>query len=230
MIDLLLSQMAENIASNNWFAPFVCFLAGFLTSLTPCSLSVIPLIIGFVKGSGTNDIKRAFRLSAVFSLGMALSFTALGAIAATLGKFLGSANRYFYLFLGILMLLMALQTWEIYTFIPATYLTGKNKRKGYLGALISGLLGGLFSSACATPVLIVLLSMVARSANPALGVLYLFLFSAGHCIVIIAAGTSTGFVGKITSNPSYGAFSNVLKIALGMVMLLMGLYMLYLFF
>jgi len=230
MIDIWLSQIALTLSTKGWLTPFICFLAGFLTSLTPCSLSVIPLVIGFVKGSETNDVKRAFRLSAVFSLGMAISFTALGATAAILGKFIGAANRYFYLVIGILMLLMALQTWEIYTFIPATYLTGKNKHKGYLGAIISGLLGGLFSSACATPVLVVLLSMVARSANPAMGVLYLFMFSAGHCIIIIAAGTSTGFVGKITSSPSYGAFSNILKALLGVIMLFMGLYMLYLFF
>ena len=53
---------------------------------TPCSLSTIPLIIGYVGGTGAQETKKAFKLSLVFALGMAITFTTLGAIAALIGR------------------------------------------------------------------------------------------------------------------------------------------------
>ncbi|HCX61362.1 MAG TPA: hypothetical protein DHU59_02880 [Clostridiales bacterium] len=128
------------------------------------------------------------------------------------------------------MVLMALQTWEIYDFIPATYLIGKNTKKGYMGAFIPGILGGIFSSPCATPVLVVLLAIVASEGSVIWGVFLLLLYSLGHSILVIIAGTSMGFVQRLTSNDKYGAVSKYLKIVMGGIILLIALYMFYLGF
>lgn len=134
----MLNQWLENfsilIEQSIWIAPLIALLAGILTSITPCALSSVPLVIGYVGGTGGNDIKRAFRLSLVFSLGMAITFTLLGVTASLLGKLVGTSSPFWFLGLGVLMLLMALQTFEIYEFIPATYLISKNNKKGYCGA------------------------------------------------------------------------------------------------
>lgn len=58
MIDTWLSQIAEMIGRNLWFAPLLALLAGILTSVTPCSLSSVPLIIGYVGGIGEKIPKR----------------------------------------------------------------------------------------------------------------------------------------------------------------------------
>jgi len=205
-------------------------MAGILTSVTPCSLSTLPLIIGYVGGTGNDNPKKAFRLSLVFASGMAITFTALGTAASLLGRLIGTSGRWWYIALGVLMVLMALQTWEIYNFIPSTYLTGKSTKKGYIGALIAGILGGLFSSPCATPVLVVLLGIVAKKGSIAWGVLLLLLYSIGNSVLILITGTSVAFIKRITSGSKYGTFSKILKIVMGSLILLIGFYMFYLGF
>lgn len=230
MINEWLETLSSLISLNIWLAPLLALLAGVLTSVTPCALSSVPLVIGYVGGTRSNDPKRAFRLSLTFALGMAITFTLLGTIASILGRLIGTSSRWWYVFLGVLMLLMALQTWEVYSFIPSTYLNSKSTRKGYLGALIAGVLGGVFSSPCATPVLVVLLGIVARSGNVVWGILLLLLYSIGHSLLVLIAGTSIGFVNRLTSNNEYGVFSNILKHVMGGAILLIAFYMFYLGF
>jgi len=230
MINQLLETLSTLIDESFWLAPLLALLAGVLTSVTPCALSSVPLVIGYVGGTGNKDTKKAFRLSLTFALGMAVTFTVLGTAASLLGKLMGTSSKWWYIALGILMVLMALQTWEVYNFIPSTYLTSKTTKKGYVGALVAGILGGMFSSPCATPVLVVLLGIVARSGNVAWGVLLLLLYSIGHSVLVLVAGTSVGFVKKVTSSGKYGLLSKVLKIAMGGIILLIAFYMFYLGF
>lgn len=229
-MDALLVNLSELIASNALIAPFIALLAGLLTSVTPCALSSVPLVIGYVGGTGGRDTRRAFMLSCTFSVGMAITFTVLGTAASLMGRLMSMSSSWWYIVLGVLMLLMALQTWEVYDFIPSTYLTTKNTKKGYLGALLAGVLGGVFSSPCATPVLVVLLALVAKSGNMGWGVLLLLLYSIGHSVLVIAAGTSVGFVSKLTTSDRYGAFSKILKLMMGAVICAIALYMFYLGF
>lgn len=230
MIDEWLDSLSLLIVENSWISPLLALLAGVLTSVTPCALSSVPLVIGYVGGTSGNEPKRAFRLSLTFALGMALTFTALGTMASLLGKLIGTSGRWWYFVLGVLMVLMALQTWEIFQFIPSTYLTSHNTRKGYAGALIAGILGGIFSSPCATPVLVVLLGLVARSGNVTWGIMLLLCYSIGHSVLVLVAGTSIGFVRKIAVSPQYGRFSSALKIIMGTAILGIALYMFYLSF
>lgn len=230
MINNLLQSFGEIIQNNIWIAPLVALMAGILTSVTPCALSSVPLVIGYVGGTSDNNTKRAFKLSLTFSLGMAITFTLLGTIASLAGKLMGSSASWWYIVLGVLMVLMALQTFGIYEFIPSSYLISKNTRKGYVGALIAGILGGVFSSPCATPVLIVLLGMVAKSGNVLWGIFLLLLYSVGHSVLVLIAGTSVGFVKKLTSSEKYGAFSVILKYIMGIAILIIGFYMFYLGF
>ena len=230
MINQWLDALSKLISDSFYLAPFIALMAGVLTSVTPCALSSVPLVIGYVGGTGNNDTKRAFKLSLVFAMGIAVTFTILGTIASTLGKLMGTSSFWWYIALGILMVLMALQMWEVYNFIPSTYIKSKNMKKGYIGAFVAGMLGGLFSSPCATPVLVVLLSIVAKEGNIARGLLLLLLYSIGHSVLVIVAGTSMAFVTKLTTSNKYGIFSTVLKYFMGLAILLIGFYMFYLGF
>ena len=230
MINQWLDLLSTLISKSIWVAPVLALLAGLLTSLTPCSLSSVPLVIGYVGGTGNNDPKKAFRLSLTFAAGSAVTFTTLGVVSSLVGKLMGTSSSWWYLLLGVLMVLMALQIWEIYNFIPSTYLIAKNTRRGYIGAFIAGILGGLFSSPCATPVLITLLAVVAERGSLLWGILLLLLYSIGHSALVLVAGTSIGFVTSMTSSNRYGAFSKVLRIVMGSVILLIGFYMFYIGF
>ena len=230
MIENWLDSLSSMIGQTPWLAPLLALFAGVLTSVTPCALSNVPLVIGYVGGTGQKDTRRAFWLSLTFSAGTAVTFTVLGVVASAAGKLMGTSAGWWNILLGVLMVLMALQTWEVFQFIPSTYLTSRNTKKGYAGAMIAGILGGIFSSPCATPVLVVLLGLVARSGNVTWGILLLLCYSIGHSVLVLAAGTSIGFVRKITASPRYGRFSAALKIIMGTAILAIALYMFYLSF
>lgn len=229
MIDTWLSQISAQINQNMWLAPLLALFAGVLTSFTPCSLSSIPLVIAYVGGIGVEP-KKALRLSLVFALGAAITFTVLGVVAASIGQLLGTGAKWWYIVLGILMVLMALQTWEVVQIIPSTYLTGKSKRRGYAGAMIIGMLGGLFSSPCATPVLIALLAIAAGSGNLLWGAFLMLVYGVGHGALAVLAGSSIGVVNRLVQSERYGALSRILKIVMGVLILMIGLYLFYLGF
>ena len=225
-----LDSISAAISANMWFAPLLALVAGILTSFTPCALTSVPLVIGYVGGRGERDPKKAFALSVVFSVGMAVTFTALGIAASLLGRLMQGTGSWWYILLGFLMLLMALQTWEIFNFIPSSYAMSKNPRRGFLGAFTAGVLGGFFSSPCATPVIVVLLAMVAKEGSLAWGILLLLLYSLGHSFLVLIAGTSVGFVQKLSANEKYGMASKILKIVMGLMIMLISFYMFYLGF
>lgn len=226
----ILEHLSNLITESFWLAPILAFLAGILTSVTPCSLSSIPLIICYVGGTGQRDPEKAFWLSVTFAGGAAVTFTVLGVIASLAGRLLGTSASWWYIILGFLMILMALQTWGIFEIIPSSYLVSKNTKKGFAGAFITGILGGIFSSPCSTPVLIALLAIVAGKGNILWGILLLLLYSVGHGILAVIAGTSIGFVHKLSSSDKYGKASNILKIVMGALILLIGFYMFYIGF
>jgi len=230
VINSILENISTMINESIWLAPILAVIAGIFTSLTPCALSSLPLVIGYVGGTKENNTKEAFKLSLTFAIGSAVTFTTLGTIASSAGKLIGISGKWWYIGLGILMILMALQTWELYNFIPSTYMISKNKKRRYAGAFLAGILGGIFSSPCGTPVLIALLAIVAGKGNIMWGMLLLLLYSFGHGILALFAGTSVGFVQKLSTNKNYSIFSKTLKLVMGSIILLIGFYMFYLGF
>lgn len=226
----MLESLSELMVNTIWLAPVLALLAGVLTSFMPCSLSGIPLVIGYVGGTSQNDTRKAFSLSLTFALGTAVVFTLLGVVASLAGRLMGAAYSWWYIVLGILMVLMALQTWEIFEIIPSSYLISKNKSRGYLGAFISGTLAGLFASPCSTPVLIALLAIVAGKGQIVWGLFLLLLYAVGHGMLSVIAGTSVGFVQKVSASKKYGKISNLFKIVMGFLILFIGFYMFYLGF
>ena len=230
MVDAWLNQIAALINSNMWLAPLLALLAGVLTAFTPCSLSSVPLIISYVGGAGARDTRRAFLYSATFSLGSTITFITLGIIVTSVGGLFGYAPSAWYLILGTLMVLMALQTWEIFNFIPSSNLLFRSKRRGIVGAFIAGVLGGIFSSPCSTPVLIALLAIVAGNGNLIWGITLMLLYSIGHSALVMLAGTSVGLVQKFNSDAKYATANTVIKILMGSMILMIGFYMFWLGF
>lgn len=227
-----LNTLSNLLMENVWLAPLLALLAGVVTAFTPCCLSSVPLIIGYVGGDSETSTRKSFRLSLSFSLGMVLASTLLGVTVAMMGTMLQMfyQGSWWYLILGVLMILMALQFWEVINIIPSTYLTSKNKRRGHLGAVITGVLAGIFSSPCSTPVLVALLTIVAQQGEILRGVFLLLLYSIGHSVLFLIAGTFTGSVRAFVKSGKYRIASEVVKWVTGSVILLFGLLLLYLGF
>lgn len=225
----LINTISQTMASNLWLAPILALVAGILTSLSPCSLSTIPLVIGYV-GKYNNDAKKSFKLSVLFALGITTTFTILGVIASLFGRLFNINSSLWYIILGTIMVLMALQVWGIFNIVPSSYAVSKNKKVGYIGAFIAGILGGLFSSPCSTPVLIIILAFVAKEGSLLYGIVLLLLYSIGNSILVVLVGTSTSILKKITNSNNYGILSNILKVVTGLIILVLGFYMFYLGF
>lgn len=222
--------LGKVVAENYWLAPVIALISGILTAFTPCSLSSVPLVIGYVGGYAGNNTKKAFRYSLVFCIGMSITFTILGMLASLLGRLMHSSGSWWYILLGVLMVLMTLQTWEVINVIPQPSVMDKNAKRGYAGALIAGILGGLFDSPCATPVLLALLTMVAEKGNLPWGIILLVLYSIGHSILLLIAGTSIGFVNQLSRSQRFKRYRTVFKTIMGSVILLLAFYLLYLGF
>ena len=125
------------------------------------------------------------------------------------------------------MTLMALQMFEIINIIPESLSHPRSKRKGYTGAFAAGMLGGLFASHCALPVLVVLLAIAAEDGTMARGALLLLLFALGHSIFVIIAGTWASALERMTRNKKYGVLVKLIKLVMGIIMLLLAAYIIY---
>ena len=203
--------IAAFIGENAWLRLYG-FAGGVLTSFTPCSLSGASLAIAYVGGVEQKGTSQSLKLSLVFALGTAVAFCALGIVATAAGSLLGSGGGWLYIILGVLMLAMALQVCGVVEIIPSTYLTSKNTKRGYAGALVTGVLAGIFASPCSTPVLIALLAVVASSGSIAWSAVMLVAYSVGHSILAVIAGTSTGFVKSLSESKRYSPALQCLEI------------------
>lgn len=225
----LLNNFSSIISDNIWLALLMSFIAGIAASFSPCVLSTIPLVVGYVGEAGVRDKRTAFKYSLVFSIGVVMTFTALGIIVAVIGQFINLTGKWWYLILGAIMLLVGLQLIGV---IGETGNTCKvpNRRKGILGAFFLGIVGGALSSPCATPVMAAILAYVAQQGNIVLGAAMLLLYSIGHSLLVLLAGTSVGFVQQLSMSSKTMFIGKVLKIFLGIIALIIGLYLLYLGF
>lgn len=232
-MEALLQKLSELISITPWLGPVAALVSGILTSLMPCSLSTIPLIIGYVGGSGDTgeapSTGRAFFLSLLFALGSTLIFCLLGLLASFLGSLLEESEFWLHIIMAVLLVLMALQMWGVINIIPSgSTVLAKSRLKGSFGAFAAGILAGVFASHCALPVVIALITVAVDTGRSGMlyGVMLLLFFSVGHAVLSVVSGTSIGFVQKLMESPKYERVSRIFRIILGILILLIAVYLL----
>lgn len=203
-----LDNIEQIVAAYPLLAFGAVFLAGVLSSASPCVLATIPLVVGFVGGYADGDRWKAFRYSLSFMIGLSLTFTAFGAAAGLLGTMFGTVGGWWYVAAGIVALVMGGQLIGCYEIRIPVKRDFKPKQGGVAGSFLLGLFFGAVSSPCATPVLVVLLTFVATKGKVLYGVALLFCYAIGHCLLMLAAGTFTGFVEAFVKAKGVVNFSN----------------------
>ena len=103
----------------------------------------------------------------------------------------------------------------------------KEEREFY-DAFFLGILSGILASPCATPIMAAIIAFIAASGNLVIGMIMLLMYSLGHSVLIILAGTSFGLVEKIAYSENGKKIGRVLKNILGTIIILVGLYLFYL--
>lgn len=219
---------AAVLQSGSLFAYLLVFLGGVVTSIGPCNVAMVPLVIGFVGGSARLSRARSFLLSLTFATGLALTFTALGVIASLVGGLIGGTSRVWYYVVAAVCLVIGLQMLGAIHLPGAEGLARLRERvrlRGVPGALALGLVSGLVASQCATPVLAAILTYVmAQQGGLAYGAALLFVYALGRGVPVVLAGT---FAGVIKGLRALGKWAATLEKASGVVVLGVGLYFLW---
>jgi len=192
MESLLQSLAASAAAAPPLVMLLLVFLGGVISSASPCVLAAVPLVIATV-GGGATTRGRAFTLSLGFVAGLALCFTAMGAVAALTGTLIGDVSWLWKALLAAVLIAMGLHLAGLVQ-LPLPQLDGTRFRgAGLAGAFGLGALTGTLSSPCATPILVVVLSLVAFERRVLWGTTLLAAYSLGHVVLLLAAGTASGF-------------------------------------
>ena len=208
----------NSVISNNIFlAIILSFFAGVVASFSPCTLSSIPLLIGYVQGSEVKDNKKAFKYSLIFSIGLGITFTVIGLLTALIGKAFLGAGKFWYIILAFIMIGSGLQVLDVINLFgdkkDACKIT--KRREGILDAFFLGIMAAI-------------IAFIAASGNLVIGMIMLLMYSLGHSVLIILAGTSFGLVEKIAYSENGKKIGRVLKNILGTIIILVGLYLFYL--
>jgi cytochrome c-type biogenesis protein len=194
-------------------------------------LAMIPLMMSFVAGRKDEKagVLRALSLSFVFVLGLAITFTALGMIAALAGRMYGDISGVWSWIVAAVCVVMGLHLMGVVA-VPIPSLGGRlqPRTRGFLGALLLGLLFGVVSAPCAGPILVVLLTYLAGSgASVAWGGTLLLVYALGHSLLILVAGTSMGAAKTLVENKRANRVLDVMRRAAGAVIILVGAYFAY---
>ncbi len=172
----------------------VC-LAGLLTSLTPCTLSMLPIMVGYIGGYEAENRWQAVSQSAWFALGLATTLAGLGLAAGAIGRIYGQVGIGLPIIVSVLAILMGLNLLEALP-LPLPNLGGNLDflNRGLPLALKSYLLGltfGLVASPCSTPVLATLLGWISATGDPLLGAVLLLAYTVGYVFPLVLAGSFT---------------------------------------
>jgi cytochrome c-type biogenesis protein len=178
----------------------IIFLAGLLTSLTPCMLSMLPITIGYIGGYEAKSRIQAAAQSAWFALGLATTLAGLGIAAAGLGSVYGKVGAGLPIVVSAIAILMGLNLLEALPLQLPNWggmdWISKDLPEGVRSYLI-GLTFGLVASPCSTPVLITLLAWVTETKDPVLGGVLLLSYTVGYVAPLVLAGTFTASIKKL---------------------------------
>jgi len=229
-MEQLFTTLTKAVEATPAIAIVASFAWGVLSILlSPCHLSSIPLIVGFIDQQGRMSTRRAFFISTLFAMGILATIAAIGAITAAAGRMMGDVGRYGNYFVAVIFFLVGLYLLDI---LPMPW-SGPGqvgmRRKGLLAALILGLVFGIALGPCTFAYMAPMLGVTFRvaSASPLYGIILLVAYGVGHCSVIVLAGTSTELVQRYLNWNERSRGAVILKRLCGLLVLLAGLYLIY---
>lgn len=220
---------AENISGLTWLLMFgAAFSGGVIASVSPCSLAMLPLMIGYVGGCSKETPFRTFIQLSCFILGTAIVFTIIGVICAVTGSVFASAlGGYFTLIMASLLLVIGLKITEILDFEIPVIIKSMPQNKTNSLVLYPVLLGIAFALAgtpCSTPILAGIMVFAAMGKNLAASIIMLFLFAIGQGVILILAGIFTSTVKNIKK---FSGITDKLVKMSGWLIIIVSIYLYY---
>ncbi|MEX1140255.1 MAG: cytochrome c biogenesis protein CcdA [Bacteroidota bacterium] len=196
--------------------------------LSPCHLSSIPLIVGYISAQGVVTARRSAGLSVVFAVGILITIALVGFATASLGRMMGDVGRWGNIFVAGIFFVIGLYLLDIVKISWGGFSGGSTNRRGWIGALTLGLLFGIGLGPCTfaflAPVLGVVFSVSTTSFMSA--ALLIGAFGLGHCAIIAGAGSLTHVVQRYLHWSSRSNAGVWLRRAAGLFVLFGGIYFL----
>lgn len=227
-MDELFVSMTRAVEGVWWVGLSAAFVWGILSViLSPCHLASIPLIVGYIDEQGDLSTRRACWLSTVFATGILATIALIGVITALLGGMMGDVGAWGNYLVAAVFLLVGLHFLDV---IANPFKSGANvggmKKRGVLGALLLGLLFGVALGPCTFGYLWPIMAAAFKIASISLwrAMLLPLLFGAGHCLVIIFAGTFSGVVQQYLHWNERSSGAVWVKKVCGVLVILAGLY------
>ncbi len=221
-VELFTSQ--GNIILLFWLS----FLGGLIASVSPCSLAMLPMIIGYIGGYSKEKPSRTLLQMIFFVLGTAIVFTIIGIICALTGKvFVSFAGGYFGLIIAAIVMIMGLKLVGFLDFELPVIIKEipQNKAQSiYLYPILLGAVFALAGTPCSTPILAAIMAFASLSASLAQAVIMLFLFAIGQGLILILAGFLTS---RLKNWKGFYKFSDMLLKISGVLLILASLYIYY---
>jgi thiol:disulfide interchange protein DsbD len=222
------SEFSQVIRESGFFYTFLfIFLGGLALNLTPCVYPLIPITISYFGGQSEGNKKALVLRAIIYVLGMAITYSVLGVLAALTGSLLGSAlqNPLVLIFVALILVGLALSMFGLYEIrVPQSLaMLGSKNRAGYIGTLFMGLTVGLIAAPCIGPFVLGLLTYVSELGDPILGFWMFFVLALGLGTPFLILGI---FSGAATHLPRSGAWMVWVRNIFGFVLIGMAIYFL----
>ena len=205
-----------------WLVLFVMG-AGFLVSLTPCVLPMIPVTMGIIGATSEGNRLRGFLLSLTYVAGLATVYTSLGVVAAYSGSLFGGHMQSPWL-VGAISLFFVAMGFSMFGYfdvaVPSSIATKLSQKggAGFVGAFVVGAVGGVVAGPCSGPVIASLMVLIGQQGAVLLGVALMLAFSLGMGILFLIAGTFSGAMVQP------GMWMDTVKKGFGIVLWLAAIY------
>ena len=226
------TSLAEKLSDGASLATLAgFFLLGIGLAFTPCVFPMYPILTSIIVGQGSQlSNKRAFTLSFSYVQGMAITYSLLGLVVASLGvRFQGYMQHPAVLIVAsVIFVLLALSMFGAFNLsLPSSWqekvsnVSNKQHGGSLKGAFVMGALSGLIASPCTTAPLSAALLYVAQSGDLLLGAITLYILSLGMGLPLLLLGSSGG---KLL--PKAGNWMNAVKTTFGFLLLAVPLLLL----
>ncbi len=203
------------------------FLGGLALNLTPCVYPLIPITISYFGGQSEGKKGGAVLHAVLYVIGMAITYSVLGSIAAFTGSLFGAALQYPAVLVTIagILILLSLSMFDVYELRMPAFLNrlAGGSQKGYLGTLFMGLTVGIVAAPCIGPFVLGLLTYVGNRGSVLLGFSLFFVLALGLGVPFLFLGIFSGSLNKL---PRSGAWMVWVRKIFGFVLIAMAIYFL----